>query len=167
MFYAATIFLSAFLLFLVQPLLARLILPWFGGTAAVWTTCMLFFQTLLLAGYAYAHAANAKLAPRTQARQAGVFEAPGVVVRWMLNPRLGYELARKYYHPFDTLVDPDAIARAGIAELVRAMAERGRPSLVIVNNKAEGSAPRSIPPLAESIRVALAKAHQNSEPMPS
>jgi SAM-dependent methyltransferase len=67
MFYAATIFLSSFLLFLVQPLLARLILPWFGGTAAVWTTCMLFFQTMLLAGYAYAHGTNAKLAARAQA----------------------------------------------------------------------------------------------------
>jgi MFS family permease/SAM-dependent methyltransferase len=53
--YVATIFLSSFLLFLVQPLIARLILPWFGGSAAVWTTCMLFFQALLLAGYAYAH----------------------------------------------------------------------------------------------------------------
>ncbi len=67
MIYAATIFLSSFLLFLVQPLIARQILPWFGGTAAVWTTCMLFFQTLLLAGYAYAHATNAKLQPREQA----------------------------------------------------------------------------------------------------
>ena len=55
MIYAATIFLSSLLLFLVQPLIARLILPWFGGSAAVWTTCMLFFQVLLLAGYAYAH----------------------------------------------------------------------------------------------------------------
>jgi SAM-dependent methyltransferase/MFS family permease len=53
--YVVTIFLSSFLLFLVQPLIARLILPWFGGSAAVWTTCMLFFQALLLAGYAYAH----------------------------------------------------------------------------------------------------------------
>jgi SAM-dependent methyltransferase len=53
--HAATIFLSSFLLFLVQPLIARLILPWFGGSAAVWTTCMLFFQVMLLAGYAYAH----------------------------------------------------------------------------------------------------------------
>jgi SAM-dependent methyltransferase/MFS family permease len=53
--YAGTIFLSSFLLFLVQPLIARLILPWFGGSAAVWTTCMLFFQALLLAGYTYAH----------------------------------------------------------------------------------------------------------------
>jgi spermidine synthase len=67
MAYGATIFLSSFLLFLVQPLIARQILPWFGGTAAVWTTCMLFFQTLLLAGYAYAHATNAKLGPRAQA----------------------------------------------------------------------------------------------------
>ena len=67
MSYAAAIFLSSFLLFLVQPLIARLILPWFGGTAAVWTTCMLFFQTLLLAGYAYAHAAEARLRPRAQA----------------------------------------------------------------------------------------------------
>ena len=49
--YAVTIFLSAFLLFQVQPLIARYILPWFGGGPAVWTTCMLFFQTLLLAGY--------------------------------------------------------------------------------------------------------------------
>jgi len=65
--FAVTIFLSSFLLFLVQPLIARLILPWFGGTAAVWTTCMLFFQSLLLAGYAYAHWTNARLSPRMQA----------------------------------------------------------------------------------------------------
>jgi SAM-dependent methyltransferase len=61
MLHAATIFLSSFLLFLVQPLIARLILPWFGGSAAVWTTCMLFFQALLLAGYAYAHLLNSKV----------------------------------------------------------------------------------------------------------
>ncbi|MBM3383685.1 MAG: ferrichrome ABC transporter permease, partial [Betaproteobacteria bacterium] len=67
MLHAVTILLSAFLLFLVQPLIARIILPWFGGTAAVWTTCMLFFQSILLAGYAYAHATNAKLSPRAQA----------------------------------------------------------------------------------------------------
>jgi SAM-dependent methyltransferase len=54
--YAATIFLSAFLLFQVQPLIAKMILPWFGGTAAVWTICMLFFQLLLLVGYIYSHA---------------------------------------------------------------------------------------------------------------
>lgn len=53
--FALTIFLSAFLLFQVQPMIGKYILPWFGGTTAVWTTCMLFFQVLLLAGYAYAH----------------------------------------------------------------------------------------------------------------
>src|SRR5690242_749255 len=52
--YACTIFASAFLLFLVQPIIAKQILPWFGGSAAVWTTCLVFFQTALLLGYAYA-----------------------------------------------------------------------------------------------------------------
>lgn len=51
---ASTIFVSAFLLFLVQPLIARQILPWFGGSAAVWTLCLVFFQVVLLAGYFYA-----------------------------------------------------------------------------------------------------------------
>ena len=54
--YAGTIFLSAFLLFLVQPIIAKQILPWFGGSAAVWTTALVFFQSILLAGYAYADA---------------------------------------------------------------------------------------------------------------
>ena len=48
----------ALLLFLVQPMFAKLLLPLFGGSPAVWTTCMLFFQALLLAGYAYAHASS-------------------------------------------------------------------------------------------------------------
>lgn len=51
---ASTIFVSAFLLFLVQPLIARQILPWFGGSAAVWTLCLVFFQVVLLLGYLYA-----------------------------------------------------------------------------------------------------------------
>lgn len=53
--FAITVFTSAFLLFQVQPLLAKFILPWFGGTPAVWTMCMLVFQLLLFGGYAYAH----------------------------------------------------------------------------------------------------------------
>jgi hypothetical protein len=52
---AATIFVSAFLLFQVQPIISKKILPWFGGSPAVWTTALLFFQVGLLAGYAYAH----------------------------------------------------------------------------------------------------------------
>ena len=55
MLYLAIIFLSAFLLFQVQPLIAKLILPYFGGGAAVWTACLLFFQAFLLLGYFYAH----------------------------------------------------------------------------------------------------------------
>jgi hypothetical protein len=64
--YALTIFLSAFLLFQVQPLIAKYILPWFGGGPGVWTTCMLFFQVVLLAGYGYAHASVRQLRPRGQ-----------------------------------------------------------------------------------------------------
>ncbi|MFN9210810.1 MAG: spermidine synthase [Betaproteobacteria bacterium] len=66
--FAATIVLSAFLLFLVQPIVAKQILAWFGGTSAVWTTCMVFFQVVLLAGYAYAHGTTRWLTPRTQSR---------------------------------------------------------------------------------------------------
>jgi SAM-dependent methyltransferase len=65
--YAVSIFLAAFLLFQVQPLIAKIILPWFGGSSAVWSNCMLFFQVVLLAGYLYAHWLHEKLAPRWQA----------------------------------------------------------------------------------------------------
>jgi hypothetical protein len=64
---ALTVFLSAFLLFQVQPLIGKYILPWFGGAPGVWTTCLLFFQVALLAGYAYAHLVVSRLSPRTQA----------------------------------------------------------------------------------------------------
>ena len=62
---AATTFLSAFLLFQVQPLISKVILPWFGGGPAVWTACMLFFQVVLFLGYAYAHGSTLLLHPRT------------------------------------------------------------------------------------------------------
>ncbi len=65
--YACTIFLSAFLLFEVQPMIGKIILPWFGGAAAVWSTCLLFFQAALLAGYLYAHCSTRYLKPRQQA----------------------------------------------------------------------------------------------------
>jgi hypothetical protein len=65
--YALTIFAGAFLLFLAQPLIGKYILPWFGGGPGVWTTCMLFFQALLLGGYAYAHFGSRRLKPHAQA----------------------------------------------------------------------------------------------------
>jgi hypothetical protein len=64
--YALTIVVSAFLLFQVQPVIAKIILPWFGGSAAVWTTCLLFFQMVLLLGYLYSHAVIRYLKPRAQ-----------------------------------------------------------------------------------------------------
>ncbi|MDF1701307.1 MAG: hypothetical protein P1V36_09140, partial [Planctomycetota bacterium] len=65
--YCLTVFLSAFLLFQVQPVVGKYILPWFGSTPGVWTTCMLFFQVLLLGGYAYAHFLVSRLPPKRQA----------------------------------------------------------------------------------------------------
>ena len=66
MLYAITILLSAFLLFQVQPIIAKMILPWFGGSAAVWTVCVLFFQLLLVGGYLYSHWLIRGLSARAQ-----------------------------------------------------------------------------------------------------
>src|SRR5437660_4143798 len=64
--YAPAIFLSSGLLFLLQPMAAKAILPWFGGSAGVWTACMLFFQTVLLLGYLYAYGITRYLNSRAQ-----------------------------------------------------------------------------------------------------
>jgi len=65
--YACAVFLAAFLLFQIQPLIAKIILPWFGGASSVWNTCMVFFQAALLLGYVYAHWLNERLSARKQA----------------------------------------------------------------------------------------------------
>ena len=64
--YASAIFVGSFLLFQIQPMIAKMILPWFGGSAAVWITCMLFFQCALLLGYLYAHLLVRRLGARAQ-----------------------------------------------------------------------------------------------------
>src|SRR5215813_13335974 len=64
--FAAAIFLSALLLFQVQLIIGKYILPSFGGSASVWNTCMLFFQVLLLVGYGYSHFLSTRLSPRSQ-----------------------------------------------------------------------------------------------------
>src|SRR5436189_6094405 len=64
--YAVTILLNALLLFLVQPMVAKLLLPYLGGTPAVWNTCMVFFQALLLSGYAYSHFVTTRLRLKPQ-----------------------------------------------------------------------------------------------------
>src|ERR1700750_1592641 len=86
--YAATIFLSAFLLFQVQPMIAKFILPWFGGSAAVWSAALLFFQLLLLAGYLYAHCLVRYLKPRAQVLVHGALLAVSLATLPIIpNPR--------------------------------------------------------------------------------
>lgn len=78
--FAAATFLGAFLLFFVQPMIAKYILPWFGGGAAVWTTCLLFFQAVLLGGYLYAHLGVSHLGPRAQALPHGALLVAAVLL---------------------------------------------------------------------------------------
>lgn len=71
--FAITLFLSAFLLFLVQPMIGKMILPKLGGTPQVWNTCMMFFQTVLLIGYGYSHAVSTRLSLKNQLLVHGCF----------------------------------------------------------------------------------------------
>jgi hypothetical protein len=65
--FGLTLLVSAALLFVIQPMIAKMVLPLLGGSPAVWNTCMLFFQAALLAGYAYAHSTTTWLRTRSQA----------------------------------------------------------------------------------------------------
>jgi hypothetical protein len=88
--HCTTVFLSAFLLFSVQPLMGRLILPFFGGSAAVWSACMLFFQGSLLAGYGYADWVSQRLTLRVQGRLHATLLAVGLILLPIrLNAALG------------------------------------------------------------------------------
>lgn len=82
--FAATIFTSATILFLVQPMVGKILLPYLGGTPAVWNTCMLFFQALLLAGYAYSHWSTSRLSPQTQVKLHLVVLGLALVVLFLL-----------------------------------------------------------------------------------
>jgi SAM-dependent methyltransferase len=77
---AATVFAGACLLFLLEPVIAKAILPWFGGSAAVWTACMLFFQVTLLLGYLYAHWSASRLGSRSQGRVHAVLLAASLLL---------------------------------------------------------------------------------------
>src|ERR1035441_9111107 len=78
--YALTTVVSAFLLFQVQPVIAKIILPWFGGSAAVWTVCLLFFQVVLVLGYASVHALVRYLQPGAQVVLHGALLVASVIV---------------------------------------------------------------------------------------
>lgn len=91
-----------------------------------------------------------------QYRFAGIDRFPALVVRWMLHGTLGYEEARTQYAPFNRLADPDPLSRTTIADMCRTANASGRPSYIIINNKAEGSAPLSAFALATEIVAATA-----------
>src|ERR1700723_2461908 len=83
--FSLTLFLSAALLFLMEPMFAKMTLPVLGGTSAVWTTCMLFYQAMLLAGYAYANAATRRMTSRWQALLCvGLAFAPLIILPFSL-----------------------------------------------------------------------------------
>src|SRR5580658_10410017 len=87
-FFTLSMFASALLLFLVEPMVARMLLPLLGGTPAVWNTCLVFFQLVLLAGYLYAHAAMRWMGRRTQlAVHIAVVVAALLVLPVSISPR--------------------------------------------------------------------------------
>ncbi|MBU3003312.1 hypothetical protein [Paraglaciecola arctica] len=77
--YFISVFVSAFLVFQIQPIISKTILPWFGGGASVWTTCMLFFQFFLLVGYIYAYVLTKTLRIKTQVVVHLILLALGVI----------------------------------------------------------------------------------------
>ena len=81
--YGSAIFLSALLLFQAQLLMGKFLLPWFGGTSAVWTTCMLFYQSILLLGYAYAHGVASRLTRKQQGElHVALLTAAVLIMAW-------------------------------------------------------------------------------------
>ncbi|HYT66793.1 MAG TPA: fused MFS/spermidine synthase [Vicinamibacterales bacterium] len=88
--FTTTLFVSAFLMFLVEPMIARMVLPLLGGAAAVWNTCLVFFQAVLLCGYAYAHGATTLLGARRHPLvHMGVMLAPVLclpIALWSVSP---------------------------------------------------------------------------------
>lgn len=83
---AITISISAFLLFQVQPLVSKRLLPWFGGSPTIWTTAMLFFQTQLFAGYAYAHWATTRLSPFLHLKTHAVLVFFSAMMAFLITP---------------------------------------------------------------------------------
>jgi len=83
--FAISIFLSAFLLFQIQPMIGRFILPWFGGTPAVWSTVMLFFQVVLTGGYAYAYWLINRTKPQSQAKVHAALIAFAIIILVLLS----------------------------------------------------------------------------------
>ena len=131
--FGATIFLSAFLMFIVEPMIARMVLPLLGGAAAVWTTCLVFFQAVLLCGYAYAHGATTLLGPR---RHAAVHIGVVLLPLLFLPVGLGAGHAAADRQP-GRLAAADA-ADVDRPALLRALDERRRPAEVVFGDGRRG-----------------------------
>ena len=137
--FAAATFLGAFLLFLVQPLVAKYILPWFGGGAAVWTTCVLFFQATLLAGYLYAHLGVKRLGTRGQAAlHAAVLLAAAAAALPAIVPAERWKLAGDTANPTGQIllllaatVGLPCLALAATSPLLHAWYGRMRPGAAV------------------------------------
>ena len=137
--YVATLFVSALLLFSIQPMFAKMVLPKLGGAPAVWSVAMVFFQTVLLSGYAYAHLLNHVLAPRWAAMfhlallGATATMLPIAIALWMGSSAIGWDgaLAVRPVRGLDRPAILHAVGqRAAAAKLVRRQrAQPGRQSL--------------------------------------
>ena len=100
-------------------------------------------------GVAHGYAAHPRLPPLDEQSPLQADTECPLVVRWLLAPGRGYEEARAAYAPFDRIVDPDPATRRRVAQLARHALGQGRQVIVIINNKAEGSAPLSVAALAK------------------
>jgi SAM-dependent methyltransferase len=137
--FAGATFLGAFLLFVVQPLIGKYILPWFGGGAAVWTTCLLFFQTALLAGYLYAHLGVSRLGVRAQAAvHAALLLVAAAVALPNIIPDEGWKLTGETANPTGRIlllllatVGLPCVALAATSPLLHAWYSRIRPGAAV------------------------------------
>jgi hypothetical protein len=100
--------------------------------------------------------------PTEQRQRLGLYQAPALVIRWMLHPTQRYEAAAQRYQPFNRLVDEDPAQRDAIAALCVEALLASRPAFVITNNKAEGSAPLTVFKLAQRIAQRLPQSAQNA-----
>lgn len=112
-----------------------------------------YHAVLAAAGAVHGLCAHPRMPPVEEqgADAAGEGAAGPLVIRWLLRGDRGYDEARAEYAPFDKLCDPDPAVRGRIAALLQSAADRGREAMLIINNKAEGSAPLSVAGVAERL----------------
>jgi uncharacterized protein YecE (DUF72 family) len=136
-------------LYAVELRNVALLTPAYGNALAATGTCHCF------------NVHPSMLSLQEQQRRISSSSAPALIVRWMLHPTQRYEAAAARYQPFDRLVDEDPGNRHAIATLCVQTVQAGHPAFVIVNNKAEGSAPLTVGKLAECMAQMLCETHRH------